>query len=133
MADPLHFRAALAEGRGDPEPFGEPAEDIVVVARLGERLQRLRHRRHVRIKGVEADVVPFEVSFEKGPQDIVLPFRRVGWLALVFPLTHLVVLVRSLALGWLGWGLLWNLAYLVGFSFVLFPVAIARMRKRLIV
>jgi lipooligosaccharide transport system permease protein len=57
----------------------------------------------------------------------------VGWLALFFPLTHLVVLVRSLALGWLGWGLLWNLAYLVGFSLVLFPLAIARMRKRLIV
>jgi lipooligosaccharide transport system permease protein len=53
-------------------------------------------------------------------------------LAIVFPLTHLVKLVRSLSLGILNAGLLWSIAYLLIFSLIFFPLALIQMRKRLI-
>jgi lipooligosaccharide transport system permease protein len=53
-------------------------------------------------------------------------------LAIVFPLTHLVKLVRSLSLGILNAGLLWNVAYLLLFTTVFFPLSLIQMRKRLI-
>ena len=58
-----------------------------------------------------------------------------GWaqtLALVFPLTHLVQMTRSVCLGILSIDLLWPLAYMIVFSAVLFPLALASMHKRLI-
>jgi lipooligosaccharide transport system permease protein len=53
-------------------------------------------------------------------------------LAVIFPLTHLVNLVRSLSLGILNAGLLWSIAYLLIFSLIFFPLALIQMRKRLI-
>jgi lipooligosaccharide transport system permease protein len=53
-------------------------------------------------------------------------------LAVIFPLTHLVNLVRSLSLGILDSGLLWSIAYLLIFSLIFFPLALIQMRKRLI-
>jgi len=53
-------------------------------------------------------------------------------LAVIFPLTHLVTLVRSLSLGILNAGLLWSIAYLLIFSLIFFPLALIQMRKRLI-
>lgn len=53
-------------------------------------------------------------------------------LSIIFPLTHLVVLVRSLSLSMLHAGLLWNVAYLIVFSAVFFPLALIKMRNRLI-
>ncbi len=52
--------------------------------------------------------------------------------ASVFPLTHLVELARALSLGHIAIDLLWDIAYLVVFSMVFFPLAIFKMRKRLI-
>lgn len=52
--------------------------------------------------------------------------------AQVFPLTHLVSLTRSLALGRADWGLCLPLAYLTVFAGVFYPLAVARMRRRLI-
>jgi lipooligosaccharide transport system permease protein len=56
----------------------------------------------------------------------------VQWLALLFPLTHLVELTRSLAFGQLRGDLLWHVAYLGAFCLVFFPVAIWKMKQRLI-
>jgi lipooligosaccharide transport system permease protein len=53
-------------------------------------------------------------------------------LAVIFPLTHLVTLVRSLAFGILNMQLLWSTMYLFTFSLIFFPIAIIKMRKRLI-
>jgi lipooligosaccharide transport system permease protein len=53
-------------------------------------------------------------------------------LAVIFPLTHLVNLVRSLSLGLLHAALLWSIAYLLIFSLIFFPLALIQMRKRLI-
>ncbi len=53
-------------------------------------------------------------------------------LAVIFPLTHLVNLVRSLSLGMLNAGLLWSMAYLLIFSLIFFPLALTKMRERLI-
>jgi lipooligosaccharide transport system permease protein len=53
-------------------------------------------------------------------------------LAVIFPLTHLVNLVRSLSLGILNARLLWSIAYLLIFSLIFFPLALIQMRKRLI-
>ncbi len=53
-------------------------------------------------------------------------------LSIIFPLTHLVSLVRSLSLGLLYTGLLWHIAYLMIFSAVFFPLALITMRNRLI-
>jgi lipooligosaccharide transport system permease protein len=49
-----------------------------------------------------------------------------------FPLTHLVKLVRSLCFGIIEADLLWNVAYLVVFSLVFFPLAISKMHRHLI-
>ncbi|GAB4258476.1 MAG: ABC transporter permease [Deferrisomatales bacterium] len=53
-------------------------------------------------------------------------------LALAFPLTHLVSTVRALAFGELRPALLGHALYLVGFTAVFFPLAMDRMRRRLI-
>ncbi len=58
-----------------------------------------------------------------------------GWarlLAQLLPLTHLVALTRALTMGYLDWALLGNLAYLLVFCLIMFPLAVARMRQRLI-
>ena len=54
-------------------------------------------------------------------------------LALAFPLTHLVNLTRSLSFGAVDvWETVAALAYLVAFTAVCFPLALALMRRRLI-
>ena len=53
-------------------------------------------------------------------------------LAQVLPLTHLVELCRSVALGRLSGGTLLGVLYLAVWSAVLFPLAVAGMRRRLI-
>lgn len=53
-------------------------------------------------------------------------------LSLLFPLTHLVRITRSLSFGLLDSGLLWNLAYLLIFSLIFFPLALLKMHSRLI-
>jgi len=55
-----------------------------------------------------------------------------GVLAQVLPLTHLVALARSCTMGDLHAGLLWNAAYLLAFCAIFFPLALVRMRRRLI-
>jgi lipooligosaccharide transport system permease protein len=58
-----------------------------------------------------------------------------GWartLALALPLTHLVELTRALAFDAFYPGLLGSTAYLIGFSLIAFPLAIRKMKKRLI-
>jgi len=52
--------------------------------------------------------------------------------AMVFPLTHLVILARSLAFGSLSLVLLWHLAYLLLFSAVFFALALLAMHRHLI-
>jgi len=52
--------------------------------------------------------------------------------ALIFPLTHLVNLTRDLCLGRLRPTALWGLGYLVLFSLIFFPLAVRKMRRRLI-
>ena len=54
-------------------------------------------------------------------------------LALIFPLTHLVNVTRELSLGLLSVDLLWSLVYLLVFSLIFLPLAVYRMRKRLII
>lgn len=61
----------------------------------------------------------------------VLP-QWVKPLAWALPLTHLVEASRSLALGKAGVELLWHVLYLAFLSGILYPVAVARMRVRLI-
>jgi len=53
-------------------------------------------------------------------------------IALIFPLTHLVNLTRSLCLGRLQTSILWGLGYLLLLSSILFPLAIYTMHRRLI-
>ncbi len=53
-------------------------------------------------------------------------------LALVFPLTHLANLARAFSFGQMPLSLLWEIGYLLLFSFVFFPLAIIKMRSRLI-
>jgi lipooligosaccharide transport system permease protein len=58
-----------------------------------------------------------------------------GWAqktAMAFPLTHLVILVRSCSYGALRPALLWSVLYLAVFSLLWFPVALFVMRRRLI-
>ena len=58
-----------------------------------------------------------------------------GWAQLVartLPLTHLVELCRSLALGRISASTLTAVAYLFIFSVVLFPLAMTGMRRRLV-
>lgn len=52
--------------------------------------------------------------------------------AVLFPLTHLVTITRSLCLGVLEVRLVWAFSYLLLFSFMFFPLAIVKMRNRLI-
>jgi len=52
--------------------------------------------------------------------------------ALFLPLTHLVKLVRSLSFGAIYPALLWSAAYLLLFFLVFFPLALIKMRRRLI-
>jgi lipooligosaccharide transport system permease protein len=52
--------------------------------------------------------------------------------ATLFPLTHLVGLTRAFSFGLMEPGLLWSLAYLLLFCLVFFPLALRRMRRRLI-
>jgi len=53
-------------------------------------------------------------------------------LAWALPLTHLVEAARSLALGQVRQELIWHVLYLGGMSALLFPLAVGRMRARLI-
>ncbi|MFB3926585.1 MAG: ABC transporter permease [Syntrophales bacterium] len=53
-------------------------------------------------------------------------------LALIFPLTSLVDAARAFSMGVLDVSLIWQLAYLLAFGAVLFPLTIAVMRRRLI-
>ncbi len=52
--------------------------------------------------------------------------------ALIFPLTHLVKLTRAFCFSSVAPGLLWSVAYLLAFCLIFFPLAIFRMRRRLI-
>lgn len=52
--------------------------------------------------------------------------------ALLFPLTHLVNMTRALGYGLFDASLLWGLLYLTGFILIFFPLALHRMRRRLI-
>ncbi len=52
--------------------------------------------------------------------------------ALLLPLTHLADLARAFATGHLRPVLLWQAGYLLLFSLVLFPLALRKMRRRLI-
>lgn len=58
-----------------------------------------------------------------------------GWaqlLALFLPLTHLVNLTRSCALGFFPVDLLWSLGYLLMLGLIVFPLAVRGMEKRMI-
>jgi len=58
-----------------------------------------------------------------------------GWAqaaALAFPLTHVVVIMRDAFLGTLSASNLLNLLYLLLFTALFFPLAVAKMRKRLV-
>lgn len=61
----------------------------------------------------------------------VLP-QWVKPLAWALPLTHLVEACRSLALGRAGVELIWHILYLAVMAGILFPLAVGRMRARLI-
>jgi len=52
--------------------------------------------------------------------------------ALIFPLTHLANLARSFNYGQFRLSLLWEIGYLLLFSFIFFPLAILKMHQRLI-
>lgn len=52
--------------------------------------------------------------------------------ATVFPLTHLANLARAFSFGLLDVSLFWDLAYLLVFCLVFFPLAIFKMHRRLI-
>jgi len=64
------------------------------------------------------------------PLDALPPWARA--VAQVFPLTHVVDLVRGAAFGSLHAGHVANLAYLLAFDAVVYPLAVSRMRRRLI-
>jgi len=52
--------------------------------------------------------------------------------AFIFPLTHLVHLTRAFCFNAMDYSLLWSVAYLVAFCVVFSPLAIYKMRRRLI-
>ena len=54
------------------------------------------------------------------------------YVALALPLTHLAHVTRALSLGQIHPSLLWNVGYLLLFTFFFFPAALVKMRKRLI-
>jgi lipooligosaccharide transport system permease protein len=64
------------------------------------------------------------------PLENLPPWART--FATLFPLTHLVKLTRSLSFGHMEPGLLWSVGYLILFSALFFPLAIRRMRRRLV-
>ncbi len=64
------------------------------------------------------------------PLENLPPWAQLAAQAL--PLTHLVGLARAMTMGALHAGLLWSLAYLVVFGAILCPLAVLRMRRRLI-
>jgi lipooligosaccharide transport system permease protein len=53
-------------------------------------------------------------------------------IASVFPLTHLVKLTRAFCFNAMDESLLWSVLYLSAFCLLLFPLAIYKMRLRLI-
>ena len=53
-------------------------------------------------------------------------------LAMGLPLYHLTQACRSVSMGRMGIGIVWNVLYLAGFAAVFYPLAIRAMRKRLI-
>lgn len=58
-----------------------------------------------------------------------------GWaqlLALVLPLTHLVKICRALGWGIFDASLIWDFAYFAVFCLIFFPLAIGKMRRRLL-
>ena len=58
-----------------------------------------------------------------------------GWaqiLALILPLTHLVKICRALGWGMYDVSLVWNFAYFAVFCLIFFPLAIGKMRRRLL-
>lgn len=57
--------------------------------------------------------------------------RWAEWLAFILPLTHLVKICRALGWGQYDLSLLWEGAYFVVFGLIFFPLAIAKMRRRL--
>jgi lipooligosaccharide transport system permease protein len=54
------------------------------------------------------------------------------YIALAFPLTHLADLSRAFCFGRINLFLLWQIGYLILFSVIFFPLAILKMRRRLI-
>jgi len=52
--------------------------------------------------------------------------------AAFLPLTHLVTITRSLCLGVMANGLVWDMAYLGVFALIFFPLALIKMHNRLI-
>jgi lipooligosaccharide transport system permease protein len=54
------------------------------------------------------------------------------YFALALPLTHLVNLVRALSLGMLNTEAVMGVGYLIVFCIIIFPLAVVKMRKRLI-
>jgi lipooligosaccharide transport system permease protein len=50
----------------------------------------------------------------------------------ILPLTHLVTLTRSLCFGFITVSLLWNILFLLIFCLIFFPLAIAKMKGRLV-
>jgi lipooligosaccharide transport system permease protein len=53
-------------------------------------------------------------------------------ISIVLPLTHLVTLTRSLCFGFINLRLLWPLLFLLIFCLIFFPLAVAKMKGRLI-
>ena len=53
-------------------------------------------------------------------------------ISIALPLTHLVTLTRSLSFGFINASLVWNLIFLLIFCFIFFPLAITKMKGRLI-
>ncbi len=53
-------------------------------------------------------------------------------IAILLPLTHLVKLTRSFCFGIIESGLLWSFSYMIAFSLFFFPLAVLKMRQRLI-
>jgi lipooligosaccharide transport system permease protein len=64
------------------------------------------------------------------PLDTLPAWAKV--LAYCLPLTHLVEISRAIGIGPFDGSALWNLLYLALFSAVFFPLALVKMRKRLI-
>jgi lipooligosaccharide transport system permease protein len=64
------------------------------------------------------------------PLDTLPAWAKV--LAYCLPLTHLVEIARAIGIGPFDGFALWNLLYLTLFSIIFFPLALVKMRKRLI-